>query len=209
MTSSWLLSKRKEMFDTWSISNFGDPDNSLGGWEDHYIINGAVRECRAGFKAIPIGNPYGFMICKRMKRPDGRSIDTVPDPIDPSQFNGYNKFSPDLYRPWRKTAIQMTNPTNYYDRTIPNSDYLHQRDYISRDTMYNATGIKPIHTPGPRKYVEYGFGFTPDPPYKYDIHRLNQAYPNWKREQKYHGMPEKVLNELDQTHLESVTGGTF
>lgn len=208
MTSSWALSQRKKM-GVWDISNFGDPNNSLGGWEDHYIINGAVRECHPDFEAIPIGNPYGFMVCKRRKYPDGKGFDTVHNPIDPSQFNGYNKYSADLYRPWRETQIQITDPYNYYDRTVPNEAFLHQFDYLARPIHYDGTGIKPVHTPGPRKYHEYGFAYSPNPPYKYDVTQLHQKYPVWKETQMYHGLSQEDADEIDQKFNDSVPSSTW
>lgn len=209
MTSSWALTQRKKMGKTWDIANFSNPGNSLGGWEDHYIINGACRECHPDFEAIPMGNPYGFMICKRRTYPDGVPLDVVNDPIDPSQWNGYNKYMADLYRPWRKTQIQTADPYNYYDRTVPNEQMLHRYDYLAREIAYDGTGIKPIHTPGPRKYYEYGFSFSPNPPYKYDVNQLNQKYSIWKDTQKYHGMPQEKLDEIDQKYHDSVPAGTW
>ncbi len=216
MTSSWLLEQRKKNWPIWSISNFGNPDNSLGGWEDHYIVDGAHRECHPDYQAIPMGNPYGFMVCKKKKYPDGRGLDTPHDPIDPSGYNGYNKYQADLYRPWRETAIQITDPYNYYDRTIPNEEFLHRRDYIARETQYNGTGVTPIHTPGPRKYREYGFaysdageGVVAKPPYKYDVTQLHQRYPQWKEIQIYHGVSQEEMDEVDKTYFESVPSSTW
>ena len=209
MTSSWALTQRKKMGNVWDVSNFGDPNNSAGGWEDHYIIDGATRECHPDFEAIPIGNPYGFMICKRRKHPNGQSLDVNQNPIDPSQFNGYNKFSPDLYRPWRETQIQITDPYNYYDRTVPNEAYLHQFDYLARPIQYDGTGIRPLHTPGPRKYYEYGFSYSPNPPYKYNVTQLHQRYPVWKQTQMYHGLSQEDADEIDQKFHDSVPASTW
>jgi len=211
MSSSYLLSKRKEMANVWNIDNFSDPRvDSLGGWEDHYIVDGANRECGPNFEAVPIGNPYGFMVCRRIRRADGSGLDVPAHPIDPSQFNGYHKFSADLYRPWRKTQIQMYDPYNYYDRTTPNESYLHSRDYLARDIKYNATGIEPIHTPGPRKYNEYGYSYTGQPiPYKYDVQRLHQGYPLWKQDKIYHGAPQQVMDEIDTVYNDAVTDGVW
>lgn len=218
MTSSWCLVNRRRMQDAWKISNFGDPENALGGWEDHYIIDGANRECHPEFEAVPIGNPYGFMVCRRRKHmapstPNGhkklRSLDVPADPIDPSQFNGYHKYSADLYRPWMREQIQITDPYNYYDRTTPNEPLLHQRDYLARDIKYNGTGIHPIRTPGPRKYFEYGDSFTPLPPYKYDVTQLHQRYPIWKEEQIYHGLPQQSADYLDRVYNDAVPVSTW
>ena len=193
----------------WNVANFGDPNNSLGGWEDHYIIDGASRECHPDYEAIPIGNPYGFMICKKRKYPNGQGLDVVHDPIDPSQFNGYNKYMADLYRPWRKTEIQITDPYNYYDRTTPNEEFLHRNDYLARDIYFNGTGVKPVHTPGPRRYHEYGYAFTPEPPYKYNVQRLHQAYPVWKETQIYHGASQEEMDHLDKVYDLSVPASTW
>jgi len=211
MTSSWALTKRKQMGQVWNIANFGDPDNALGGWEDHYITPGHTHECHPDYEAVPIGNPYGFMMCKKKKYPDGRGLDAVHDPVDPSQFNGYNKYMADLYRPWRETQIQITDPYNYYDRTTPNEQFLHTHDYLSRETEYSGTGVKPIHTPGHRKFHEYGFSYASpgNPPYKYDVTQLHQRYPQWKELQVYHGASQAQMDALDQVHLQSVPASTW
>ena len=185
MTSSWALTQRKRMGNVWS---FGFPESPLGGWEDHYIINGAVRECHPNYETIPIGNKYGFAVCVRRKGESGKTLDlpqTGLKPEDLSSFNGYHRFQADLYRPWRKEAIQLYNPLDYYDRTTPNEKYLHREDYLARDIRYNGAGVEPMRTPGNRKYFEYGYSFAPDPPYKYDISRLEQPYPIWKNERKH------------------------
>ena len=209
MTSSLSLKKRKEMWRDWGIFNFGDPENALGGWEDHYIADG-IKNCRAGFDAIPIGNPYGFKICKRRKHPNGQSMDVPKNPIEPRVWNGYNKYMADLYRPWRETQIQMYDPYNYYDRVIPNEQLLHRDDYIARPIRYDGIGVNPVHTPGPGRYNEYGFSFTPKPPMKYDVKRLHQAYPVWKQTQIYqHPELQDRLDRMDTEFMESDVVGTF
>ena len=108
------------MGDVWRIKNFSHPKlDSLGGWEDHYIKDGANGECHPDYEAIPIGNPYGFMVCKKRLGSAGKPLDMVQHPIDASKWNGYNKYMADLYRPWRKTAIQMYDPYYYSDRRAP------------------------------------------------------------------------------------------
>lgn len=210
MTSSWLLTKRKEMGDVWSIGNFSNPTrDSLGGWEDHYIINGGVRECGPNFEAVPIGNPYGFMVCRRRWRDNDTSLDMPANPIKPSDFNGYHKFSADLYEPWKKTQTQLYDPYWYYDRVTPNESYLHANDYLAREIEYNSTGIKPVHTPGPRKYHEYGFSYTSQPPLKYDVQRLEQAYPIWKEDKMYHGASQKEMDNFDTSYMKSSVAGTW
>jgi hypothetical protein len=209
MSSSWLIKKRKEMDKWWNINNFGTDKNALGGWEDSYIINGAIRECHPNYEAVPIGNPYGFMICRRRKDENGKGLDVPSEEIHPSEFNGYNKYMADMYRPWRKTQIQTYNPTNYYDRTTPNQEELHLRDYLAREIQFNSTGIKPTHTPGPRKYYEYGYSFTNGPPFKYDITRLHQGYPSWRKDKLFHGIERKILQELDENFHDKNTHGNF
>ena len=204
MTSSWQLSQRKKQAHIWDIKNFADVNDPLGGWEDHYIINGAMRECHPDFTAIPIGNPYGFMVCARRRGPSGKYYDVPQDPIDPSQFNGYNKYQSDLYRPWLKEQIQMYDPYGYYDRETPNTVYLQNRDYIARDEIYNNNGIKPLLTPGPRKYHEYGSAYIPNPPVKYDISRLHQIYPQWQNSQRYHGTSRQELDQLDTSYSKRI-----
>lgn len=211
MTSSWALTKRKEMLEEWTVSNFGDPDNALGGWEDHYITPGHTHECHPDYEAVPIGNPYGFMVCRKKKYPDGRGLDAVHDPIDPSRYNGYNKYMANLYEPWQETAIQISNPDYYYNRTVPNEQFLHNHDYIARETQYSGTGIKPIHTPGPRKYREYGFSFDASnaPPKKYNVQFLHQRYPQWKELQIYHGASQEEMDNFDADYNNSVTASTW
>jgi len=201
MTSSWALTKRKEMGNTWV---FGDHNDPLGGWEDHYIIPGHTRECHPDYVANPIGNPYGFMVCVKRKGFKGKYLDQPQCSInkDLPDLNGYNRFSADLYRPWRQTQIQMYDPYNYYDRTAPNEEFLHNNDYLAREMNFNANGIDPVHTPGDRKYYEYGLSYSHNPPSKYDITRLHQAYPVWKDNKIYHASnkldEQEKLDKLDQ-----------
>lgn len=205
MTSSWALQKRKEN-PMWRQSNFSYQDSPLGGWEDSYVTPGATHECHPDFKAIPIGNPYGFMMCVR-RRPNGKRLDVPLNPIDPSMYNGYWKFSADLYRPWLGQQIQMYDPYGYTSRTTQNESYLHREDYLARDIVYNGTGIFPTHTPLPENQKplgQYGFSYTPSPPAKYDITRLQQAYPVWKSEQKHIGVNSDLLDEIDQNYSRAI-----
>ena len=193
----------------WDIALFGNPGNALHGWEDHYIIDGANRECHPNYEAVPIGNPYGFMICRKRKYPDGRGLDTPVSTVDPADWNGYSRFSSSLYEPWRKTQIQTYDPYNYYDRTTANEEYLHRNDYLARDIQYNATGITHVHTPGPRKYNEYGYSYTPQPPEKWSITRLHQGYPLWKQDKIYHGASQEEMDELDTHYFDHDVVGTY
>lgn len=211
MTSSWLLKNRKLHAKQWAISNFGDPNNAIGGWEDHYIIPGGTKECHPDFMAHPIGDPYGFMICSRRKFANGKGADSgnTMCPVDPADSNGFHKFTADLYNPKLKTQSQMYNPDYYWDRTTPNEEYFHRFDYLSRGTWYNATGLNPMNTPGPRKYNEYGFSYTGLPPYKYDVTRLHQPFPQWKQQQEYHNrLTKEQIAEIERT-TPSVTMGVL
>jgi len=214
MTSSWMLQQRKKMVDVWNVDNFGSSKDPLGGWEDHYLTPGHTHECHPDYEAIPIGNPYGFMICKKKTHPNGTHLDLPYKPTDYSKYNGYHKFQVDLYAPPDKNGDgplprQISNPDYFYNRVIPNEEEFHRDDYIARNTLYNGTGIKPIHTPGPRRYSEYGFDFTPLPPYKYDIQRLQQPYILWRNQQKFKGVPDDVLDRFDQEYSHSSTMGVW
>ena len=66
--------------------------------------------------------------------------------------------------------------------------------------------MDPIHTPGRHtRFFEYGFSHTDEPPYKYDVTRLEQPYPVWKNTHEYHypqtegvyGPPYPTLDKLD------------
>lgn len=210
MTSSLALTKRKQMGDVWDIKNFSYPGmDSLGGWEDSYIINGGCRTCAPGYYSIPMGNPSGFSMCVKRLGSAGKPIDIVQHPVDPSEWNGYNKYMADLYRPWRDTAIQMYDPYYYWDRRTPHEAELIQKDILRLPMKYNGTGVEPIHTPGippeRTRFFEYGFSHTSEPPYKYDTTRQQQPYPAWKDIQKYHypqtqgtyGPPYPALDKLD------------
>lgn len=210
MTSSLALTKRKEMGNVWNIKNFSYPgEDSLGGWEDHYIKDGANGECHPNYYAIPIGNPYGFMVCVKRKGDAGKTLDVPQHEIDPSVWNGYNKYMADLYRPWRDTAIQMYDPYYYFDRRAPYEAQHIQNDMLRLPMAYNGTGVSPIHTPGkpPEKtrFFEYGYSYATQPPYKYDTTRQQQPYPTWKNTQEFHypqthgtyGPPYPDLDKLD------------
>jgi len=202
MTSSWSLTKRKQMTNpdgtkTWAISNFSPYDDGLGGWSNHYITPGHTHECAPGYMNTPIGNPYGFGMC--VKIPEN------PPQVDPSMFNGYNKFQPDLYNPENEVPRQISNPYGFYERTIPNESFLQQRDYISREIRFDGIGVSPLRTPGPRKYSEYASSFNPNPPYKYDIQQLHQKYPIWKDEQIYTGKAsQEQMDTFDKNYTDIV-----
>lgn len=209
MTSSWQIAQRKKMANVWKIDNFGDSKNALGGWEDFYITPGHTHECHPSYEAVPIGNPYGFMVCKKKRHPDGTHLDLPYKPVDPSIYNGYHKFQADMYKPCGELPRQISNPDYYYNRVIPNEDYFHRNDYIARGIKYNGTGINPVRTPGDRKFMEYGFDFTSTPPYKYDIQRLHQPYNLWRNEQSFKGVSQSSLDEMDRQYTQSNTMGVW
>lgn len=233
MTSSWALSKRKERPDIWGVGNLTESvsENSpLGGWEDHYVTPGHTHECHPDFKAIPIGNPYGFMMCVRKKasqlnecRGYARIGGSVPDP---QKLNGVVRFSNDLYDPRRIQPRQDFNPTPIAQRqgldprraAIPNLQYLIENDYIYRPFNYNGTGIGPAFategTPNPNipsppytrdgegRFPSYAYSALRNPPYKFDITRLEQPYPVWREEKKRLGiLSDEGADMIDQAHV--------
>lgn len=210
MTSSLALSKRKEMGQLWM---FGDQDNPLGGWEDHYITPLHTHECHPNYKAIPIGNKYGFGVCVKRKGIGGRYLDQVQFPVDPSKYNGYHRYSVNLYDPNETYPVQEWNPQYFSHRRMPLQSE-HIRDDVSRLEMkYNGTGIEPVFTPGKvcgesRGWQDYGYSYTQHSPAKYDITRLQQAYPVWKKIKEYNfgEYPEerKRLDAIDQAHYGSI-----
>lgn len=226
MSSSWLLSKRKAMTfpdgrKVWDMKNFSDTNDGLGGLSDMYIVDGATGECHPDYQAIPMGDPYGFMVCKKRKRPlnrpdggvgeatSGLGIGVSVPRNDAASINGYHKFSADLYDPKREVPIQLQDPYYYYDRTVPNEMYFHRNDYLARQVQYSGDGIRALHTPGPRKYFEYGFSYTPLPPPKYDIQRLQQPYELWRDIQEYHGVSREELDRFDREYNESIPASTW
>lgn len=186
MTSSLLLTKRKQLGDIWNIRNFSRPGLPLGGWEDHYIINGATRVCSPDYYGIPIGNPYGFTVCVKKRDQEGRAANAPPKKVDYSKYNGTHKFSADLYDPSKTEQTQLFNPYAYSDRRlVDNHEELIRDDYLRLPMKYNGIGIKPVRPVGYEKRKNFGFSYLKDnPPYKYDVTRLVQPYPVWKNEQE-------------------------
>ena len=211
MTSSLMLLKRKQMTaenGTWS---FGNPHNPLGGWEDHYIRPGHTGECHPNYVAHPIGNEYGFLVCVKKKGPDGHEVDR-PRCENVAKYNGYHRYSSRLYDVPDPAAppIQEWNPQRFQDRRTPNQKYLINHDYISRGFTYNGTGIEPVRTPGRRdgpdpRFHEYGYSLTEEPPYKYDITRLEQPYPVWKNERIEIGVDQDTLDQHDRLYRQART----
>jgi len=211
MTSSWALTQRKKMGNVWDIKNFGDSEL------DSYIINGAHRECAVNWEATPIGNPYGFLFCSKRRRNDGGTLDTpLPKTFDLGDKNGYHKFRADLYAPDDRLPRQLADPYYFYDRTVPNENFLHTNDYLARDVKYDGIGVNPLRTPGPNTpYLEYGFSFSPkefneeNTPYKFDIQRLQQPYVLWKQEMLNRGVPQQVMDDFSTKYNKSSTMGTW
>jgi len=198
MTSSWSLTKRKQMRDldgrlTWDVTKFGNPNDGMGGEASQFITPGHTHECPPGYVATSIGNPYGFLMCSKKE--------ITPSQIDPSVYNGYNRYQADLYTP-NELPRQISDAYGYYDRVIPNESFLHQYDYIAREIRYDGIGVTPLRTPGPRPYAEYGFSYTKDPPYKYDIQQLHQKYPLWKEEQIHSGATQEEMDEFDKNYAD-------
>lgn len=201
MTSSLALKKRKEMCPIW---NFEQPGDSLGGWESHYITPGGTHECHPDYEATPIGNPYGFMICRKRQLPQPKP-ELQYNNSDENNSNGYHKYQVNLYDPNIKTPVQPYNPYYMKDRRTPYQADLIREDYLDRDFKYNGTGVKAIHTPpgtgdSGEKYYEYGYSYIDRPPYKYDITRLQQPYPVWKAEKEFLYGESETLDKFDQQY---------
>lgn len=206
MTSSWSLAQRKKMGNVWNIKNFGE--SSL----DHHIINGAHRECSPGYLNTPIGNQYGFSVCSKIIRPDGKDLN-APLPLNGeiADYNGYNKYRVDLYSGPDVLPTQLSNPYGFYDRKVPNESFLHQYDYLTREIKYNGIGVKPLRTPqtGFSPRLEYGFSFDNAPPYKYDIQRLEQPYPIFKAEMINKGYSQESMDAFDKQYTNRNSMGTW
>lgn len=216
MTSSLSLAKRKELNNIWAAKNFSLPGATLGGMEDHYTENIGLTHCLPGFEAVPIGNPYGIGICRRIEREEDRRKDEIQRLVATSRWwNGDSKYQADLYDPTQLKQRTINDLYPYHSRTagaddprypgIQNEEYYILNDYLPRQFRYNGTGIQPVHTPFsgfPRdsnQYYEYGFSYTNYPPPKYDVTRLEQPYPIWREEMLRMGMktPEQ-MREIDE-----------
>ena len=188
MTSSLSIKKRLEQPQVWT---FGDPETStLGGWDDHYLTPGHTHECHPDYKAVPIGNPYGFMMCVKRDTSPKKSCNDTSEYTEKKE-NGYFRYSSDLYNTKAKRPVQLYNPDFYNERRTPNEGLLITDDYLHLPIKYNGSGVYPIHTPTdsttpyPPGYFEYGYSRKLKPPYKYDIVRGIQAYPVYRNMQQY------------------------
>ena len=123
----------------------------------------------------------------------------------------------------QKLPTQQWNPQYYSDRRTPYEADLIRDDYLRLPLRYSGMGIEALRTPhelmdAKTPYLEYGYSFTPKegyeygdrvatswsqtiPPPKYDITRLHQPYPIWKREHEYMRHPQDFR---DQAHTERI-----
>jgi hypothetical protein len=217
MTSSFVLKKLGENKSEFSPAYTSLSTSTLGGIEDRHLkLHG---ECHPDFVTVPIGNPQGAKLCIRRTDQCGRNIGNTPliaseAVIENSQ--GYHRGSVNLYNPKQDLPTQKWNPQFYSSRRTP-----HEQDLIRSDTWrmpikFSGTGIKTLRTPAQlrdsgKPYMEYAYSFTPDedpetgmrtasswsqtkPEIKYDVTRLHQAYPVWKREHEHMGHPQDALD---------------
>jgi hypothetical protein len=207
MTSSWNLTQRKKASHS-TAYQFSHEDSTLGGWEDHYIINGAMRECHPNYKAHPIGDPNGFMVCMKKKdaKTGTRYIDTPEQTFNPLEQNGYHRSKANLYDMSMIEPAELHQAYAYKDRVVPGEKYLQRNDYMTRDIRYNGTGITPMRTPVSDhqncKWKEYSTSTMTQPPVKYDINRLEQLYPIWKKEQIYQGANPEKMDAFDRGYTD-------
>lgn len=182
MTSSVQLKNRKMRPEVWHF----------GPWANHYIVPGGTKECHPDYRAIPIGDPYGFLVCVRKTPQSGV-------PHQSTVKNGIHRYSLTLYEP-NKQPRQMNEPLTPAQRRAPHDAYNISHDYQRLPMKYNATGIEKIRMPHPEQqpYKEYGYSYTNIPPPKYDITRLEQPYPVFRNEKKYIGYSTQTLDEFDK-----------
>jgi hypothetical protein len=205
MTSSYLLKKRFENQDLY----IGDKSLPLGGWEDHYITPGGTHECHPDYIAHPVNGKYGFMICVR-KKVDAERYRHVSNE-EMNTLNDYYKYSVDMYTPKNKEPRKLQDPYTVDQRRMPNESYLIANDYVRLPFKYNGTGVKLNNTPdytlkGNKKFSEFGFSYCNDIPYKYDVTRLQQPYPVWKKSKKYIGeLSNDDENFLDKKYRDRIT----
>jgi hypothetical protein len=133
--------------------------------------------------------------------------------------NGYYRGSVRMYDPFAMTPIQEQNPEFYSDRRSPYDADLIRADLPRLGMAYSGTGIKTLRVPhqlldANKPYFSYAESFTPieDPetgkrtatrmdqavsPPKWDINRLHQVYPVWKREGEYLGVNRNVVDKTN------------
>ena len=175
-----------------------DGSSPLGGIEDAYIINGAVRECHPDFMAIPIGHsPNGFQICQRKK--------LCPPQKPPVSPMATTSQSYDLYKDKPESIPRYTylggQPNALPDRRYPNQAHLQGADYYRDCTLFRAIGLERIDKmPGDFGYRENKYYFSAPPPL-YDITQAVQPYPMWRREQLRMGtFTTEQMDEFEKQH---------
>lgn len=195
MTSSWLLSNRKDI-------GIGRIIGEKGEYNDMYITPGGTRECHPDYEATPINDQkgYGFLLCTRRNPSEPRLGSGVP-PKNP--IEGVNLQQRDLYRT-NKQPIQLFSPLSVQERIIPHEQYLRQHDYYSRDITFDGIGIR--SSPTPAELHKYRSDINHPPP-KFDIHQLHQRYPVWKQELLNNGESQEHLDNIDRTHNYSIGTG--
>ena len=189
MSSSWLLSKRKDIGIGRAIGNKGE-------YNDSYITPGGTRECHPDYVATPINDPkgYGFLLCTRRANPPHNNPQPPPHP-QPDE--GVHLHQRDLYT-LQKDPRQLFCPYSVQQRTVPNEWYLRQHDYYSRDLWYDGIGVR--SAPQPEEFHKFKFDINHPPP-KFDVHQLHQRYPVWKKELVKSGMASvEQLDEHDKNY---------
>ena len=134
MSSSFLLYKRRQEKDIWTIP---------GPEEAHYVR--AFGECHPEYTALPIGNPDGVKICIR----SAPEIPESPGPDPEITKSRYYKFASRLYEPANPEPVQMRNPTAYDDRFGPNRGFYLSEDYYRPAVKYDGIGGYPKPTAAP------------------------------------------------------------
>ncbi len=184
-----------------------DGSGPLGGWEDAYLVNGAVRECHPDFIATPIGkNPNGFLVCQRRK-PGGSFAS--PEPPNPpkrkvgdcmSYSQSYNLYD-DKPAALPRYTFLGGQPYALADRRLPNQAHLQGADYYRDAILFRGIGDENLdQKPGDFGYRENKYYFSAPPPL-FDITQGVQPYPLWRREQLRMGtVTEKQMNGFEKYH---------
>jgi len=197
MSSSFRLAKRRQ-----SGIDVDGLDDGLGGWSNHYVTSGGCHECHPDYYAIPFRHPHGIRMCVKRKGNKGHYLDRPQTLVQPGEHNGYNKYQADLYSIGQRTATQLYNPDYYHNRRIPHEEQHLHDDLLRLEVRFNGTGIEPIHTPGDQYFNEYGVSAMSRPPYRYDVTRLHQTYPIWRREKMCQGLPRSEVEAIDREHVD-------
>ncbi len=181
MSSSFRLKKRRE---AGAVYDFGPP-------EDHYIRT--TNECHPDYTAHPVGHPEGVKVCVRTVR--ARPPPRTPRPNPAVTQNRYYKFASRLYEPAAPLPVQLYNPDRYADRREPGQSYNLARDILRPEIKYDGTGIFPVRTPPngrdlapseSRPLYEFAVSAIRDEPAPYNVARLHQLLPLWKRSRALH-----------------------